>query len=354
MSRRLRRGAVAAAAAIAVGSVAAGAAAYYALTSTQASATFAVPALSPPTSPAASAGGPTTVALSWTAPATQLPGARYSVTNTTDGHAVCTVSGTTCTDTAALPGTVNAYAIAATLPGTSWTTAAAAFQTSTATPDALALTTTSGGALGPVTAGTAFGLRVTARRWNGSALVTDTAYAGPKTIAWSGLAAAPNGAIPVYPATSVAFTSGASTTALNATAFAAGAATLTATEGARTGSASFAVNAAGGVLRFTSAAPSCAAGSIAISAAGGTFTAKVSRDTDAYGNAVTVSGTPTVSLSAAPASKGTFSTATLTYAAGAGETAVSFTWTASSANPSVVITAATPGLGSATCSVKQS
>ncbi len=352
MTRRLRRTAVVATAAVATVSVATAAAAYYALTSTQANASFTAATLAAAGSPAATATDPTTVTLSWTPPSGQLAGAAYAVTNTTDNHAVCTVTTATCTDTAALPGTVNTYAVTTALPGTAWTTTPTAFATPAATPDLLALTTTTGGAIGPVTAGTAFGLKVTAKKWSAGSLVTDTAYTGTKALAWSGLSASPGGTAPVYPAASVAFTSGASTTALNATAYAAGSATLTATEGARRGSASFTVAAAIGVLRFTSATPSCATGTITISASGGTFVAKVSRDRDAYGNTVTLTGTPTVTLSAAPASKGSFAPTSLTFASGAAETA-SFTWTASGSNPSVVLTAASAGLTSARCSAKQ-
>lgn len=354
MTGRRRRVAVVTVSTVAALSVATGAIAYYALTSTQSNVPLTVATLASATSPGATVVDAATVQLSWTLPGGQMPGAVYAVTNTTDGHVVCTVATASCTDTAALPGTVNSYAITTTLPGTSWTSAATAFATATATPAVLVLTTTSGGALGPATAGTAFALRVTAKRWSGGALVADTSYAGTKTLVWSGLATSPGGMAPAYPATSVAFASGASTTTLNVTAYAAGTATLTATEGARSGSATFVVSAAAAALRYTSATPSCASGNVTISASGGTFIAKVSRDKDAYGNTATLSGTPTVALSAAPASKGTFSTTSLTFASGAGETSASFTWTASGSNPSVVVTAAAAGMASATCTLRQS
>ena len=348
MSTRLRRPAVVVLAAAVALSVATAAAAYYAVTSTQANATFTAATLLNALSPSASVTDPMTVALSWTLPSGQLGGAAYTVTNTTDNHAVCTVTTSSCTDTAALPGTVNSYTIAATLPGTAWTTSSTSFA-SAATPDLLAVTNLSG----PVTAGTAFSLKVTAQKWTAGALGTDTAYTGTKTLAWTGLASSPNGNAPAYPVTSVSFSSGASTTALTATAYAAGTATLSVSEGARRGSLSFAVAAAAGVLRYTSATPSCATGNITISGTGGTFVAKVSRDKDAYGNAAALTGTPTVTLTAAPSSKGSFSPASLTFASGAAETAASFTYTASGTNPSVVLTAASSGLASATCTAKQ-
>ncbi len=107
----LRRAVTVATATVGVVSLATAAFAYYALTSTQATATYTVPSLAAAASPLASATDPTTVAVSWTAPAAQLPGASYVVTNTTDDHTVCTVVTTSCTDTAALPGTVNALPI---------------------------------------------------------------------------------------------------------------------------------------------------------------------------------------------------------------------------------------------------
>lgn len=353
MNARTRRGAVVVTAAVAVCGVATAAVAYYGVTSTSSNAAVTVATLARAGSPAAAVTNATTVAVSWTIPGGQLPGATYAVVNTTDGHQVCTVATNACTDTAALPGAVNAYTVTTALPGTSWTTAATAFATPAPTPDALAVTGSTGAALTTVTAGTAFGVRVTARKWNGTAVVTDTTYAGTKTVAWSGLSASPNGNIPVYPATSVAFTAGASTTALNVTTYAAGAATLAVAEGPRSGGATFTVAPAGAVLRFTSATPSCASGSISISASGGTFGAKVSRDTDAYGNTVALSGTPAITLSGSPASKGSFSPSSVTYAAGAAESPA-FTWTASGANPSVVLTAAAAGFTAATCTAKQS
>lgn len=70
-----------------------------------------------------------------------------------------------------------------------------------------------------------------------------TGYAGTKTIVWSGPSNAPNGTAPTFPATSVAFTAGVSTTTLNATLVKAESATLTASQTAGpSGSASITVN----------------------------------------------------------------------------------------------------------------
>src|SRR5207302_909245 len=90
------------------------------------------------------------------------------------------------------------------------------------------------------TAGTSFTATITAHDLYDN---TVTSYSGTKTVAWSGLSTspAPAGQAPSYPTTSVAFTSGASTTTLTATAYAAGSNTLTATESGKSGSASLTV-----------------------------------------------------------------------------------------------------------------
>src|SRR5205807_2708576 len=72
-----------------------------------------------------------------------------------------------------------------------------------------------------------------------------TSYTGTKNITWSGLATSPAPAsqAPSYPASSVSFSSGASTTALAATAYsAAGPNALTATDTGHTGSAALTVS----------------------------------------------------------------------------------------------------------------
>lgn len=352
----MRRAATVAAATAAVVAVAVPAWAYYALRSNTVSRSFTAATLAAPVSPKATVVSATSVTVSWTLPAGQVAAAQYAVTNTTDNHAVCTAAAASCTDTAALPGVVNAYSVRTVLPGSTWASAATAFSTPAATPPVLSLARSTGAALGTLTAGTPVTLRVTAQRWSAGSLVTDTTYAGTKTLAWGGLTASPDGTAATYPATSVAFTSGASTTTLSLTAVDAGAATLTVTEGARTGSASFTVDAGTPALRFTNGTPSCDTGSVSISQTG-TFVAFVSRDRDAYGNTVSTSGTPTVTVSAPGNAKGSVTSGgTLTFATnGAKETSGAATYTAAGKDTNgVTVTASAPGYVSGTCSVKQS
>jgi hypothetical protein len=63
-------------------------------------------------------------------------------------------------------------------------------------------------------------------------------------VAWSGAATSPGGTAPAYPAASVSFTDGVSTTSLSATLSSAGANTLTATAAPVTGSTAISVSAA--------------------------------------------------------------------------------------------------------------
>jgi hypothetical protein len=352
--RRAGRAGVVVIAAVAAAAVATGAWAYYAFTSSPSARTVTAASLSAAGAPAATVAGSTSVNVAWTLPSSNLTGATYVVTNTTDNHTVCTVAATvsSCSDTAALPGVANAYSIRTTLPGTSWATAATAFS-SAATPDVLSITNAAGGAIGSQAAGTAFGLKVTAQKWGGSGLVTDTAYAGNnKAMTWSGLGTSPGGTAPAYPITAVDFSSGVSE-ALTATAYNAGSATLTVAEGPRSGSASFTVAAGTPTLRFTSANVACTPGvTITIDSAGGTFSAKVSRDQDAYGNTISTSGTPSVTV-AASGNKGTLTGSPLAFANnGAKETSTAFTYTAN-AKGTIDVTASATGFDPAVCTIKQ-
>src|SRR5207253_2605843 len=120
-----------------------------------------------------------------------------------------------------------------------------------------------------------------------------SSYSGTKTVAWSGLSTspAPAGQAPSYPTTSVAFTSGASTTTLTATAYASGSNTLTATETAKSGSACLTVAVATFdhfILNPSTTPPT----------SGTSFTATLTAH-DLYDNTVTsYSGTKTVTWSA--------------------------------------------------------
>jgi hypothetical protein len=348
VSRIKSRAAVVTTAVVAVTGVATAAVAYYALTSTTSNGTATARTLASATAPSATVVSSTQVNLAWTLPSSQVPGAIYAVTNTVDGHVACTVTTASCSDTAALPGVANTYSLRATLSGSTWVSPATTFS-SAATPDVLTLTTAAGGTIGTQTAGTAFGIKVTAQKWSNGSLVTDTAYTGSggsaKTFAWSGLPTSPDGTAPAYPATSVSFSSGVSTTALNVTAYDAGANTLTATEGARTGSASFTVNAAGAALRFNGTSSACGS-TTAIT----TLTGKISRDLDDYGNTATFSGAPTVALG--PTNKGSFNPTSVSFANNGAKDTGTFTYTASGSG-NVTLTATATGYVTGTCAVKQ-
>jgi len=346
--RTKKRGAVVATAAAADVAVAVPAWAYLTLTSNSDNATFTARSLVAPTAATATVVSSSSVNLAWSA-ASQLTGATYVVTNTVDNHVACTVTATSCSDTAALPGVVNTYSAKATLPSSTWASASTTFQTAAATPIRFLLTTPTNAAIGTQTAGTSFAIRVTAQKWTGSAIGTDTSYFGSggsaKTLAWSGLSTSPDGTAPTYPATSVSFTAGVSTTALNATAFDAEAATLSVSEGTRSGSASFTVNAATAELRFNGTSTACGSATTIT-----TLTGKISRDLDVYGNTATFSGTATVALG--PTNKGSFSPTSVSFANNGAKDTNTFTYTPSG-NGNVTLTATSAGYITGNCTVKQ-
>lgn len=355
-----KRGAVVATAAVAAVAVGSAAWAYFALSSSSDSATFTARSLSAPTGGTATVVSATTVTVSWTLPASQLAGAQYTVTNTVDGHTVCTVSTTSCSDTAAIPGVLNTYAVKAVLPSTTWASAAAS--PSATPPHVFAVTNASGGALSTQTAGTAFQVRITAMK--GSPLAADTGYTGPRSVTFSGPSAAPNGTAPVVngvavgTASNVTFASGAAT--LNATLYRREASVaLTATTGtgatAVTGtSAAFAVNAGNrSALFFTASSSDCSDGSVSVTrGTAGAWTSKVSV-ADAYGNVVTTPTALTVTSAFNNTSGHTIgSGASLTVAAGASETSGSISVTTSNGNNTTrTLTSSASGLASASCAI---
>ncbi|HEX8003367.1 MAG TPA: hypothetical protein VF519_11805 [Mycobacteriales bacterium] len=345
--RAKKRGAVVATAAVAVVAVAGSAWAYFALASNTDTGGFTARSLTEALTPAGAPASSTSVTVTWSLPASQVPGAQYVVTNTVDNHTACTVASTvtSCTDTAAVPGVANTYRIAAALSGSSWTSTGTTFTTA-ATPPLLVIARTTSTAL---VAGTAFPVNVTAKK--GSPLVTDASYTGNKTVAWSGFTNSPDGTAPVYPATTLAFSGGVSAT-VNVTTFTAGSQTLSVTSGSSSGSATYTVSAAGAALRFTSGTPSCDSGSITIDTAGATFTAKVSRDQDVYGNTASFSGLSNGPVTLSPTSKGTFSPTTVSFANNGAKESGAFTYTRSG-NGNVTLTAALTGYVSGTCSAKQ-
>jgi hypothetical protein len=151
------------------------------------------------------------------------------------------------------------------------------------------------------TAGTAVGgLTLTAEDADGNAV---TSYSGSKSITWSGPASSPNGTAPTLPTGTVSFTNGVSTTSLSVTFTHAGSQTLTATQGSLTGSATTAVSGAAPatmVLANCSVSGGTPTGCSSSytgfgNGTGGFVTADV-RLLDKYGNAATISGTISLSV----------------------------------------------------------
>ncbi len=154
---------------------------------------------------------------------------------------------------------------------------------------------------GPVTAGTAAAVTLTAQDANGN---TVTSYnLNKQPITWSGPTNSPNTTAPTLPAGKVSFQNGLSTTSLTVTLTDAGKQTLTATDGSsNTGSAT--VTVAGAAPTQLALANCVAGGSPANCTAatfhlnGGTMTADV-QALDQYGNAATITSAITMSVTSA-------------------------------------------------------
>src|SRR5205814_1476629 len=181
------------------------------------------------------------------------------------------------------------------------------------------------------TAGTSFTAPLTAHDLYDNVA---TSYTGAKTITWSALATSPAPAshAPSYPTATVTFSSGASTTTLTATAYAAGANTLTATDaGGKTGSASLTVSAAG--INRLVVTPSTSTPT-----AGASFTAPLTAH-DLYDNVATSYNTAqTITWSAlgtspAPSNQApSYPVSAVTFSAGASTTTLTATAYAAGAN----------------------
>jgi hypothetical protein len=153
------------------------------------------------------------------------------------------------------------------------------------------------------TAGTAVtNLTLTATDADGN---TVPSYTGSQTITWSGPMKSPNQTAPTLPTGTVSFTSGVSTTSLSVTFTDAASQTLTATQGSITGSATITVSGAAPaslVLATCSVSSGITPAGCASSytgfgfGSGGTVTAYV-QALDQYGNAATISGTISLSVS---------------------------------------------------------
>ena len=154
---------------------------------------------------------------------------------------------------------------------------------------------------GPVTAGTAAAVTLTAQDANGNT-VTSYNPNQKQTITWSGPTNSPNGTAPSLPKANVAFTDGVSSTALTVTFTDAGPQTLTATDGSSdTGSATVTVaGAAPASLTLANCVAggspaACTAATFHLGGSGGTMTADV-QAFDLYGNAATIAGSITMSV----------------------------------------------------------
>jgi prepilin-type N-terminal cleavage/methylation domain-containing protein len=201
------------------------------------------------------------------------------------------------------------------------------------------------------TAGTQItGIKLTATDAAGN---TVTTYTGSKTIAWSGASTSPSGQAPAYPATTVTFANGVSTTSLNATFYTAESVTLTAANGGSpTGSTTITViaNASATKLRFTSSSASCSSGTVSVGN-GGSWTSKVST-TDTWGNP-----TPRVSATAVALANNQgnalLAPLSLTIVGSTTESSGAFTQSRSSGNTTYTVTASGGGLTSVSCGVKK-
>ena len=309
--------------------------------------------LGAPTSPSAAATGSTSTRIQWSPPAAPRPAPdTYVVTRTSPAAAqavACTVPASSpliCDDGGLAPATTYGYRVEARL-GAGWRSPLTAQATVTTDP---AAPITPSFRVEPVlpgakAAGTAFGVRLTAL----AGAATDTAYTGSHVVAFSGPGLSPSGTAPTYPA-SVSFTGGTGTA--NVTLTKAEAATLAATEGARTGSTPVAVDAgAATALRYTGSSPSCATGSVAVGN-GGTFTSKVSRF-DALGNPANGATTTAVNVTRSGSSGGTGPTPSLLSigpeASESGQTSL----TIPTGNPTITMTASSGSLTSAVCTVRK-
>jgi hypothetical protein len=207
------------------------------------------------------------------------------------------------------------------------------------------------------TAGSAFTVTsLTARDPYGN---TATGYAGSHAVTWSGASTSPGGTAPSYPASSVSFSNGVSTTALTATLFAAGSNNLTASASAPAVSGSAAITVGAGTskgLNFTSqslsgagASETCNAASTSCTITGlpkggaGSWTARVGV-VDAWGNPTTASSAVTVTFTRS-LNKGSISPASLTIAAGAATSSSSFTYTSGNGGYTETVTASGSGGG---------
>ena len=200
---------------------------------------FAIPAASITATLASSSGATATGAINFTVfgPQASAPSPCTSG-GTAVGTPVAAAGNATVTaNQAYTPASAGTYWWYATFAGdandNSATSVCSGAMSSTVVPDTFAVTVSPASP----TAGTAFNATITAKLNAGT---TDTTYSGVKTIVFTGPINGPNGTAPVYPAT-VSFTNGVGSASI--TLYKASVTTLTATQGAITGAATFTVQA---------------------------------------------------------------------------------------------------------------
>lgn len=284
-------------------------------------ATGTATALTQPAAPSASGQSATSVAVNGSLPATPLSGTTYDIVR--NGSAVVcspTASPYACSDTGLTASTSYSYTVVAKLGAWRSTSPAGTGTTLCGAPDTFVV-----GAPTQVTAGAAFTVTLTAKACNNS---TDTAFAGAKSLTFSGLVASPSGMAPTYPTTAT-FTNGVAT--VSVTAYAAEAPTLTATSGVVTGTDPLTVVAGapgslsfigvtnlGGTVGLTCPAPSasrtCTQSTAVSTGTKRSWNATI-RLTDLWGNVATAVTATTVTFSG-----GTTVDGQLTIAAGSTET----------------------------------
>ena len=267
-----------------VGFMAAPAAAYFTGASASASASTTVGALPATTVTATAAAG--TVTLTWT-PVSAPAGATvsYYVTRaggTVGGNCPSSAAGatanTSCTDSGLSKGS---YSYTVTAIWRSWTSTSAAAPVTVLSGPLTQFVVT---APASATAGTAFSVTLTAQDAAGNTVV---AYTGAQAIGFSGPSSSPGGTAPGYPA-SVAFSNGVGTASV--TLYDAQSTTLTAAQGAATGTSGSITVGAGANHQIGASATSPQTAGTAFSV---TLTAQ-----DSWGNTPgTLSGTKNVSFS---------------------------------------------------------
>lgn len=277
----------------------------------------------------------TVIAVSWTDPG-QLTGVAYSVTR--NGVPVPGCSSSPCTDSSLSPGTSYTYVVTASR--NSWSRSGTATQSTQAAAVASKFLVS---VVGTPQAGVSNEVRITAQTSTGA---TATGYTGPKSITWSGTAAAnsPLGSAATF--SSASFSNGVATVQANFK-NAGTSLGLTAAEGAVTGSTTTDVTAGSATaLALTSvntdqstSATTCFQDCSFTGLGGNGYATAAVSLLDAYGNWAKAQADQTVTLT--KTGDGVLTPASLTVARGAGTTSAAFklsesgNWTAGAVTASI-------------------